>query len=66
MEVAVLASGRGSNFQSIIDASKKGDLPNANVKLLIVNKIKAQAIEIAKKHNIPHYIIESKKKKKGI
>jgi len=64
MEVAVLASGRGSNFQSIIDASKKGDLPNANVKLLIVNKIKAQAIEIAKKHNIPHYIIESKKKKR--
>ena len=64
MEVAVLASGRGSNFQSIIDAAKKGNLPNANVKLLIVNKTRAHAIERAKKYNIPHYIIESKNKKR--
>ena len=40
MEVAVLASGRGSNFQSIIDASIRGEIPNANIKLLIVNKKK--------------------------
>ncbi len=49
MEVAVLASGRGSNFQSIIDASIRGELPNANIKLLIVNKKDAYAIERAKK-----------------
>ena len=28
MRVAILASGRGSNFQSIIDASKENKLPN--------------------------------------
>ena len=65
MEVAVLASGRGSNFQSIIDASSRGEIPNANIKLLIVNEKNAYAIERAKKHNIPHYLIESKNKKRS-
>ena len=64
MEVAVLASGRGSNFQSIIDASIRGEIPNANIKLLIVNKKNAYSIERAKKHNIPHYLVESKNKKR--
>ncbi len=64
MEVAVLASGRGSNFQSIIDASIRGELPNANIKLLIVNKKDAYAIERAKKHNIPCYVVESRNKKR--
>ena len=65
MRVAVLASGRGSNFQSILDASKeRGKLPNCKIKLLIVNKKEAYAVERAKKHNIPYYIIESKNKKR--
>jgi len=64
MRVAVLASGRGSNFQAILDASERGDLPNSKIKLLIVNRIEAYAIERAKKHNIPYYIIESKNKKR--
>ena len=64
MEVAVLASGRGSNFQAIIDARNKGKLPNANIKLLIVNNEKAQAIEIAKKNNVRFYIVQSKNKKR--
>ncbi len=64
MRVAVLASGRGSNFQSILDASERGKLPNCKIKLLIVNKKEAYAIERAKKHNVPYYIIESKNKKR--
>ena len=64
MRVAVLASGRGSNFQSILDASERGKLPNCKVKLLIVNKKEAYAIERAKKHNVPYYIIESDNKKR--
>ena len=54
MRVAVLASGRGSNFQSILDASERGELPNCKIKLLIVNKKEAYAVERAKKHNIPY------------
>ena len=64
MRVAVLASGRGSNFQSILDASERGELPNCKIKLLIVNKKEAYAVERAKKHNIPYYIVESKNKKR--
>ena len=64
MKVAVLASGRGSNFQSILDASERGKLPNCKIKLLIVNKKEAYAIKRAKKHNVPYYIIESKNKKR--
>ena len=65
MEIAVLASGNGSNFQAIIDASVRGELPNANIKLLIVNQKGAYAIERAKKHNIPYYLIESKNKERN-
>ena len=64
MRVAVLASGRGSNFQSIIDASKENRLPNCKIELLIVNKKEAYAVERAKKHNIAYNIIESKDKKR--
>ena len=62
MRVAVLASGRGSNFQSIIDAASRNELPNCKIKLLIVNKKEAYAIERAKKHNISYQIIESTNK----
>lgn len=65
MEIAVLASGNGSNFQAIIDASISGELPNVNIKLLVVNKKEAYAIERAKKHNIPYYLINSKNKERG-
>ena len=64
MRVAILASGRGSNFQSIIDASKENKLPNCKIELLIVNKKDAYAVERAKRHNIAYRIIESKDKKR--
>jgi phosphoribosylglycinamide formyltransferase-1 len=49
--LGVLASGRGSNFQAIIDAIEKGTL-NATVKLLIVDNSHAPAIERARKKSI--------------
>ena len=58
MRIAVLASGRGSNFQSLIDASERGELPNANLVLLVVNKKNAKAIERAEKHNIDWIFID--------
>ena len=64
MRVAILASGRGSNFQSIIDAANRNELPNCNIISLIVNKKEAYAIERAKKHKINYKIIESSNKKR--
>jgi len=65
MEVAILASGRGSNFQAIINAKENGELPNTNIRLLIVNRVEAHAIEIAKNHNIAYYIVPSNDKKRA-
>ena len=64
MRVAILASGNGSNFQSIIDAASSDELPNCNIILLIANKKDAYAIERAKKHKINYKIIESYNKKR--
>ncbi len=53
LNLAVLASGRGSNFQAIIDEIESGRL-NAIVKVLIVDNPDAYAIERARKHSIEH------------
>ncbi len=56
LRVGVLASGRGSNFQSIIDAVAAGCV-KAEVKVLITDNPKAFAIERAKKHGIEHIVM---------
>ncbi|MCS3924348.1 phosphoribosylglycinamide formyltransferase [Methanosalsum natronophilum] len=50
--IAVLASGRGSNLQSIIDNIENGYIPNASVKLVVSDVNKAYALQRAKKHSI--------------
>ena len=57
--IAVLASGRGSNFVSIADAIKRGDI-NAEIVLLICNKPGAGAIDAARFRRIDVNILESK------
>tara|TARA_R100000005_G_C4988663_1_gene196459 strand:- start:1081 stop:1665 length:585 start_codon:yes stop_codon:yes gene_type:complete len=54
--IVVFASGSGSNFQSIIDAVKRGDIP-ARITGLISNKPDIGAIERADKENIPSRVI---------
>jgi phosphoribosylglycinamide formyltransferase 1 len=55
--IAVLASGRGSNFQAIIDAILDGKIP-ATCVALITDNPKAFAIERAKKAKIPVMVID--------
>ena len=59
LKAGVLASGRGSNFQAIIDAIEKGNL-KASIDLLITDNPSAFAIERAKKHNIKYLFINPK------
>jgi phosphoribosylglycinamide formyltransferase-1 len=54
--VGVFASGRGSNFQAILNAIDEGRL-NARIALLITNKEDAGALEIASKAGIPGAVI---------
>lgn len=57
INLAIFASGRGSNAENIIKYFKDSTL--INVSLIITNKDKAFVIEIAKENNIP-YIIYNK------
>jgi phosphoribosylglycinamide formyltransferase-1 len=57
--IAVLASGRGSDFQSIVDAVEVGKV-TYEVALLICNEPGAFVIERAKTHSIPFVIISHK------
>ncbi|MEG6617288.1 phosphoribosylglycinamide formyltransferase [Peptococcaceae bacterium 1198_IL3148] len=59
LALGVLASGRGSNLQSIIDACEQGDL-GAEVKVVISDKQAAYALERAKQHGIDAYYINVK------
>jgi phosphoribosylglycinamide formyltransferase 1 len=56
IRLGVLASGRGSNFQSIIDAINSKQL-KASVTVLITDNPSAYAIERAKKNSIGHLVI---------
>lgn len=51
LQLAVLASGRGSNFDALWQAIERGDL-NADIKVLISDKEDAPALEKARKRNI--------------
>jgi len=55
--IAVVASGRGSNFQAVIDAIRDGKVP-AECVALITDNPKAYAIERAQKAGIPCRIID--------
>ena len=57
VKVAVLASGRGSNFKAITEEIKAGRC-NAEIKVLITNNPEAGAIETAKQNNIPVEIVK--------
>lgn len=51
MNIAVFASGRGSNLMAILNAIKEGKL-NAKISLVISNNSNAGALEIAKANGI--------------
>lgn len=56
LNIGVLASGRGSNFQAIIDEIEAGRL-KAAIKLLVVDNPEAYAIERARRHSIDYLYI---------
>ncbi|HHV15661.1 MAG TPA: phosphoribosylglycinamide formyltransferase [Gelria sp.] len=51
LQLAVFASGRGSNFDALYQAIERGDL-NANIKVLVSDKENAPALDKARKRNI--------------
>jgi phosphoribosylglycinamide formyltransferase-1 len=59
VKTAVLASGRGSNFKSILDEISAGRC-DAQIVVLISNNPGAPAINVAKKSGIPIEIVDKK------
>ncbi len=55
--IAVIVSGRGSNFQAVLDAIRNGTVP-AECVALITDNPKAYALERAKKAGVPCRIID--------
>ena len=63
LRVAVLASGGGTDLQSIIDASEK-DMIDAEVIVVLSDKKDAYALKRAEKHGIKSYFINPKGKER--
>ncbi|MCS7249769.1 MAG: phosphoribosylglycinamide formyltransferase [candidate division WOR-3 bacterium] len=63
MKIAVLVSGRGTNLQAIIDACENNFIPG-KVVCVISNIENVYALERAKKHNIPNFVISHKNKER--
>jgi phosphoribosylglycinamide formyltransferase-1 len=59
VKLGVLASGRGSNLQAIIDAIEAGRL-DATLAVVVSNKRDAQALERARKHGAPDVFLDPK------
>jgi phosphoribosylglycinamide formyltransferase-1 len=55
LQVAVFASGNGSNFQALIDAAREGRL-GADIRLLVCDKPNAFAVRRAEAAGIPAYV----------
>ena len=59
LRVAVLASGRGSNLQAMIDAIEAGRL-DAKIVAVLSNKKDAVALERARKHGLSDIFVDAK------
>lgn len=57
--IAVFASGQGSNFQTMVDASLSG-LLGAEIVLLVCDKSQAPVVERARKAGIEAYVFDPK------
>ena len=58
--IAVLLSGRGSNFEALAESIAAGRLPNTQIAVVISNREGAPGIDRAKARGIPTRVIPSK------
>lgn len=57
--IAVFASGQGSNFQNLLDASRAGEL-DAEIVLLVCDKPQAFVVERARRAGVECYLFDPK------
>ena len=59
--VAVLVSGGGTNLQAILDAERRGELPHAEVKVVVSSRADAYALERARAAGVEAVAVERRK-----
>ena len=57
VKVAVLVSGGGTNLQAILDASARGELPHAELALVVASKPGVYALERAEKAGVAYCVV---------
>jgi len=63
--LAILLSGRGSNFEAIAANVSAGRIPDAQIAIVISNKPDAGGLEIARRLGLTTLVIPSKGKERG-
>ena len=60
LNIVVMVSGGCTNLQAILDAVDRGEIRNTRISAVISNNEGAYAIERAKEHGIPAYVVTPK------
>jgi phosphoribosylglycinamide formyltransferase 1 len=60
LNLAVLASGRGSNFRALLQRERNGYFEKAHIACLVTDQPEAGALEIAREFGIPSHAIRPK------
>ena len=60
LNIAVFGSGRGSNFQAILDAIQQKRIPAARIRLVVSNNSGAGILEIARMNAVPALHVSQK------
>lgn len=58
--LAILLSGRGSNFEALADSVAAGRIPNAEIALVLSNREGAPGLDRARERGLPAIVIPSK------
>lgn len=53
VKIGVLVSGGGTNLQALLDAQKRGEIPDGEITLVIASRKKAYALERAREAGVP-------------
>jgi phosphoribosylglycinamide formyltransferase-1 len=59
--LAILLSGRGSNFESIADAARTGGIPDAEIVAVISDMPEARGLARARDRRLPAYAVDRRK-----
>lgn len=58
MKIGILISGRGSNMVALVDAVRSGEIPNAEIAVVISDKSDAAGLEKARARGVETAVIE--------